>query len=249
MRIGTKYPEQASSQEYYAHWYKMMETRKTGTRGRPRGRPRGFDPEAALGRARDVFWDAGYAASSLDELSAAMEMNRPSVYAAFGDKEALYLKALAEYRDAGAEGLRAALDPKHPLAEGLREAYRSALAVYCADPDAPRGCLLIGTAATESVRNPRVREVMTESLGLFNATLEERFRLAKKAGEIDAAADPAMLAKLAASIMYALAVRARSGERRADLEALADAGVAMICGSAATGGRKRPPARPPRHSA
>ena len=216
-----------------------MSEAKARSRGRPRGRPRGFDPETALGRARDVFWDAGFSAASLDELAAAMEMNRPSVYAAFGDKEALYLKSLADYRDAGAQGLRAALDPKRPLSEGLREAYRSALSVYCGDPDAPRGCLLIGTAAVESVRNPRVRAALSESLGLFNAILEERFRLARKAGEIDAAADPAMLAKLAASIMYALAVRARAGEPRAALEALADAGVAMICDAPRKPNRKR----------
>jgi AcrR family transcriptional regulator len=219
------------------------------TKAKPRGRPRGFDPETALHEAREVFWDAGYAASSLDELSTAMQMNRPSVYAAFGDKEALYLKTLEGYRDAGAADIRAALDPKLPLAEGLRALYARALAVYCANPDAPRGCFLIGTAAVESVRNDRVRETFSGSLALFDAILEERFRVAKKSGEIDAKADPAMLARLADSIMFALAVRARSGERRADLEALADAGVAMICGSAATGGRKRPPARPPRHSA
>jgi AcrR family transcriptional regulator len=221
-------------------------------RGRPgdrrRGRPRGFDPETALARARDVFWDAGFAASSLDELSAAMEMNRPSVYAAFGDKEALYLKTLADYRDAGAAGMRAELDPKRPLADGLRAVYASALSVYCAEPGSPRGCLLIGTAAVESVRNPRVREVMTQSLDLFSAILEERFRQAKKAGEIDAAADPAMLAKLAASIMYALAVRARAGESRAALQALADAGVAMICGAKRAGAAKSAPARPIRRA-
>ncbi len=56
-------------------------------KAKTRGRPRNFDPETALGRARDVFWDAGFSAASLDELAAAMEMNRPSVYAAFGDKE------------------------------------------------------------------------------------------------------------------------------------------------------------------
>jgi AcrR family transcriptional regulator len=208
-------------------------------KGKSRGRPRGFDPETALARARDVFWDGGYAASSLDELSAAMEMNRPSVYAAFGDKEALYLKTLADYRDAGAAGMRAALDPKRPLAEGLRAVYASALSVYCADPVSPRGCLLIGTAAVESVRNPRVRDVMTQSLDLFSSILEERFRQAKKAGEIDAAADPVMLAKLAASIMHSLAVRARAGESRAALQALADAGVAMICGTPPKPGKKR----------
>ena len=209
------------------------------TTPKTRGRPRAFDPETALAKARDVFWDAGFAASSLDELAAAMEMNRPSVYAAFGDKEALYLRALADYRDAGAAGMRAELDPQRPLAEGLRAVYRAALAVYCGDPAAPRGCLLIGTAAVESVRNPRVRKVMTESLDLFSAILAERFRLAKKAGEIDATADPTMLAKLAASVMYALAVRARAGESRAELETLADAGVDMICGVPAKMGRKR----------
>jgi len=75
-----------------------------------RGRPRAFDPDKALHEAREVFWDAGYAASSLDELSTAMAMNRPSVYAAFGDKEALYLKTLEGYRDDGAAAIRAALD-------------------------------------------------------------------------------------------------------------------------------------------
>ncbi|MDQ7248857.1 TetR/AcrR family transcriptional regulator [Dongia sedimenti] len=212
---------------------------ETKDKARPRGRPRGFEPETALARARDVFWAAGFAASSLDELSAAMEMSRPSVYAAFGDKEALYLRALADYRDASAAAMRAALDPGLSPADGLRAVYRAAIAVYCADPAAPRGCLLIGTAATESVRNPRVRQALAESLALFNAILEERFRLARKAGELDTKADPAMLAKLAASLMFALAVRARAGEDRAALESLADAGVDMLCGAPAKTGRKR----------
>src|ERR1044071_5895097 len=65
---------------------------------RKRGRPPAYDPETALGSARDVFWNTGFTASSLDDLSAAMAMNRPSLYGAFGDKEALYLKTLERYR-------------------------------------------------------------------------------------------------------------------------------------------------------
>jgi AcrR family transcriptional regulator len=215
--------------------------RKTQSPGpRSRGRPRGFDPAVALGRARDVFWDAGYSASSLDELAAAMAMNRPSVYAAFGDKEALYLKTLEEYRDGGAAAIRAALADR-PLAEGLRQVYAGALTLYMANEPAPRGCLLIGTAATEAVRNERVRTTLRGSLTLFDAILEERFRLACRKGEIDAAADPAALARLADSIMIALAVRARSGESRAALESLAEAGVTMICGAAAPKARQRGP--------
>ena len=216
----------------------MSET-KAKSRGRPRGRPRAFDPEKALHEARDVFWDAGYAASSLDELSAAMAMNRPSVYAAFGDKEALYLKTLEDYRDEGAAAIRAALDPRKSLAEGLREMYAGALELYFSNTPAPRGCFLIGTAATEAVRNEKVRATYRGSLALFDSLLEERFRVAQKTGEIDAGSDPALLAKLADSIMFALAVRSRSGESRADCEAVAEAGVAMLCGTPSKPGRKR----------
>jgi AcrR family transcriptional regulator len=209
-----------------------------------RGRPRAFDPEKALHEAREVFWDAGYAASSLDELSAAMHMNRPSVYAAFGDKEALYLQALENYRDDGAAAIRVALDPGRSLAEGLRALYAGALDLYFSNTPAPRGCFLIGTAATEAVRNEKVRATYRGSLALFDALIEARFRLAKKTGEIDAKADPVLLAKLADSIMFSLAVRSRSGESRAECEALAEAGVAMLCGSAGGTTIKRRSRRP-----
>src|SRR5690348_9009597 len=172
---------------------------------RGRGRPRAFDPEAALGQAREVFWDAGYAASSLDELSDAMQLNRPSVYAAFGDKETLYLETLGRYRDAGAAAMVTALDPKRPLQEGVREVYAGALALYFANKPAPRGCFLIGTAATESVRNPKVRDVLGKSLSRFDHLFEARFKTAREAGEIARDADPAMLARLASSVMFSLA--------------------------------------------
>ena len=194
----------------------------------------------ALHQARDVFWDAGFAVSSLDELSAAMQMKRPSVYAAFGDKEALYLKALEGYRDDGAAAIRAALDPAKALEDGLRDMYAGALDLYFSNAPAPRGCFLIGTAAVEAVRNENVRAAYRGSLALFDKLIEARFRLAQKSGEIDAGADPAVLAKLADSILFSLAVRSRSGESRADCEAVAEAGVLMICGGTAKRRTKRP---------
>jgi AcrR family transcriptional regulator len=207
---------------------------------RGRGRPRAFDPEVALGRAREVFWDAGYAASSLDELSEAMQLNRPSVYAAFGDKEALYLETLGRYRDSGADAMVAALDPKRPLKEGVRAVYAGALALYFANKPAPRGCLLIGTAATEAVRNPKVRDVLGKSLLRFDELFEERFEVARETGEIARNADPAMLARLASSVMFSLAVRARAGESRRSLEALADAGAELVCGAGSSKAKRRP---------
>lgn len=199
---------------------------------RKRGRPRAYDPDAALERARDVFWEGGFTGSSLDALSAATAMNRPSLYGAFGDKEALYLRTLERYRDESLVAIRQALDPRRSLREGLGIVYATALATYLDGEAGARGCFLIGTAAVESVLHPAVRAMLHGSLATFEQELEERFRLARDRGEIGAGADPVALARLAAAVLHSLAVRARSGEARAILEAIADSGVAMICAAA-----------------
>src|SRR5260221_5830161 len=116
-----------------------------------RGRPRAYDADQVLARARDVFWDTGFAATSLDALGEAMTMNRPSLYNAFGDKEQPYLKTLEQYLDASLEAMHEELDPARPMAEGLRAVYAKALAIYLAGDQGARGCFLIGTAATEPV--------------------------------------------------------------------------------------------------
>ena len=193
-----------------------------------RGRPPAYDPEKALAGARDVFWSAGYEASSLDDLSAAMAMNRPSVYGAFGDKEALYLKTLARYRDDSLAAMRAALDPARPLREGLARVYAAAIATNLAGPPA-RGCFLIGTATTEAVGKAEVRDVLRESLQAFDRAIEDRLALAARQGEFGPGTDTAALAVIASAIMHSLAVRARAGESRAELEALARGGIDLIC--------------------
>src|SRR5688572_30717433 len=88
-----------------------------------RGRPRGYDPATAVARAANTFWKAGYAGSSLDDLSAATGMNRPSLYAAFGDKRDLYLKTLEYYRDEARALARAALADRPPLKVFLKRFY------------------------------------------------------------------------------------------------------------------------------
>ena len=102
----------------------------------------------------------GYAATSLDDISAATGMNRPSLYAAFGDKQAIYLKAIERYRAGPA--LRDAL-VGGTLREALSRAYPAALAVYLAGDRGQRGCFVIGTAATEAVTSPMVREKLATS--------------------------------------------------------------------------------------
>jgi AcrR family transcriptional regulator len=203
--------------------------------GRPRGRPRAYDPDAALAQAIDTFWDAGYAATSLDDLSAATGMNRPSLYAAFGDKRALYLKALERYRAASRAGLQEALALDQSLRQALRQVYARALSVYLSGEGGARGCFMIGTAATEAVGNPEVRAFLAESVRGLDEVFEARIRFARDRGELKPEADPATLATLASAVLHTLAIRSRAGEPRAALEAAAEAGVNLICGPGGDG--------------
>jgi AcrR family transcriptional regulator len=198
---------------------------------RARGRPRAYDPDAALTGARDAFWRQGYSGTSLEVLSDATDMNRPSMYAAFGDKRALYLQTLDRYTADANELTERALDRGHSLAEGLRRFYDNALAIYFESGSPPRGCYLIGTATTEANADPEVGAKLLESLRGFERALEARMRDAKAAGELDASADPAALAMMASSVLHSVAVRSRAGESRASLKALTDTAIQLICGN------------------
>jgi len=195
------------------------------------GRPRSYDPEVALQRAMDAFWDGGFSGTSLDDLSDRTGMNRPSLYAAFGDKQALYLKTLESYLAARRAGIAAALSGERPLREALRDTFERMIDRFLDGERGARGCYLIGTAVTEAVLNPKVRETLTKSLG---GELDDAFRTAFAAaqarGELDRKADPQGLAVVASAVVHTLALRARSGQPRAVLQALADAAVALIFG-------------------
>ena len=196
---------------------------------RRRGRPRAYDPAVAIRQARDTFWRGGYAATSLEDLSAGMGMNRPSIYAAFGDKRALYLRAAGEYAAISRTWLATALARPRSLPEGLRVVYRYARDFYLAGGDAPRGCFLLGTAVTEAYRDAEVRAVVEATMSAFTATFAERFERAERDGELSPHA-PDALAQIATATLNTLAVRARTGASAMDLDALIDATVGVICG-------------------
>src|SRR5271169_1312736 len=120
---------------------------------RRRGRPRAFEPDAALARAMDVFWREGFAGTSLDELSAAMGLNRPSLYGAFGDKRALYLQAYRRYRDHVRETFAPLFAEPAPLRDKLRRILIAALDLYLSGESGPRGCFTVLTAAVRKPRN------------------------------------------------------------------------------------------------
>src|SRR5215475_2794057 len=126
-----------------------------------RGRPRAYDPQTAIARAAERFWKAGYAGTSLDDLVEATGMNRPSLYAAFGDKRDLYLKTLEYYREESRALGREALADDPPLRAFLKRVYDQALDLYLAG--GPRGCYTIGTAATVAAVDEKVRDFLAES--------------------------------------------------------------------------------------
>lgn len=194
-----------------------------------RGRPRAYDPEAALNRATEAFWNTGYSGTSLDDLSAATGMNRPSLYAAFGDKHALYVTALRRYWDLGLAAMAEALPEDVPLPEGLMRVYDKALGMYFPAKGRPRGCFGIGTAATEAVEDGAIRAVFADGLRRIEARFEARFRLARQSGELRPGTDPAALAMLAAAVLHSLALRARAGTPRRELEDMARKMVSVIC--------------------
>src|ERR1700729_3182068 len=116
-----------------------------------RGRPRAYQPEVALGRALDLFRKDGFAATSLDDLSAATGMNRPSLYGAFGDKRELYIKSYARYRADARAAMMDIFRGELPIRERLERIYAVALDIYLSGDAGPRGCFTVMTAASEAV--------------------------------------------------------------------------------------------------
>jgi AcrR family transcriptional regulator len=183
------------------------------------GRPRQFDLDEALDSALKVFWEKGFEGSSLADLTAAMGINRPSLYAAFGDKESLFLKAMQRYVAVNACHVNAAL--QEPTARKVVEALWRGNVAAAGDPDNPRGCFLVqGALACGDDAEP-VRRAMSEQRAAGQALLQERFERAVVEGDLPGDTDPAALARYVTAVTYGLAVQTASGASAADLKSAA----------------------------
>jgi AcrR family transcriptional regulator len=198
---------------------------------RRRGRPRAFDPETALERVMDVFWAEGFAAASLDELSAATGLNRPSLYGAFGDKRALYVQAYRHYREQVRDVFAPLLSTDAPIREKLRRILSAALDLYLTGDAGPRGCFTVLTASSEAVADPEIGAVVAQAIEATDRALERLFADALQKGELAAGVDPKRLARMTAATLHTLSVRARARLPRAAIEPVIDDAVAMIRGA------------------
>jgi TetR/AcrR family transcriptional regulator, copper-responsive repressor len=207
-----------------------MARKKSETAPVRRGRPRAYDAQAALKQATETFWKTGYSGTSLDSIAAATGMNPPSLYAAFGNKHALYLEALARYWEISLAATREALAEDRPLGESLMLAYEAALSIYFSGKGSARGCFVIGTAVAEANNDVAIRDSVATGLRMIDADFEARFRRAHERGELKREADPAALAILASATLHSIAIRARAGARRIELREIARKAVSVICG-------------------
>lgn len=197
---------------------------------RTRGRPLGFDPDAVLKAVQAVFWNRGYAATSLDDIAAATGLNRPSLYRTFGDKQALYLAALEKSRADASTGLQTLLSRDEPLRPALGRMFAAVAGVYVQGDLGQRGCFLIGTAVTEAVMDPAIRQSLAAALADIDRTFAGRLERARATGELAADADVTDLARLATATLNGMAVRARAGSDAETLMSFGRAYVALVCG-------------------
>lgn len=185
-----------------------------------KGRPREFDADEALDRALEVFWRKGYEGASLAELTEAMGINRPSLYAAFGNKEALFRRAFDRYADGPAAYTREAL--KAPTAREVAERLLHGAADALTDPCHPPGCLGVMGALTCGEAADSIREELCTRRASFENELTQRLERAKAEGDLPADTNCADLARLVMTITQGMSVQAASGATRKDLRKVAE---------------------------
>jgi AcrR family transcriptional regulator len=179
------------------------------------GRPRSFESGKALDAAMKVFWCKGYEGASLSDLTRAMGINRPSLYAAFGDKESLFRKVLDRYDSGPAAYVREALN--QPTARAVVERLMEGAADLGTASSNPRGCLLVQAAlacgdGAEAIRNDLIlrRDAGEKAVRL-------RLRRAQAEGDLASDANPADLARYVVTVIQGIAVQAASGAARKEL--------------------------------
>src|SRR5437870_11047236 len=190
---------------------------KSETAAAPRGRPRGFDPDAALERAMHVFWAKGYEGASLSDLTRAMRINRPSLYAAFGNKEQLFRKVLDRYMDGPVAYFGKAL-----AAPKGRDVVEEICLGTDSTGDGPRiqaGCLMVQGAL--ACGDASVRREVAARRAKAEVALRRRLQRAKRGGDLPKNADPAELAHYVMTVVRGMAVQSAGGASRDQLRRVA----------------------------
>lgn len=200
---------------------------QNSTKMRSRGRPRAFDPDEAVSLAERTFLRQGYSATTIDDLSHAMGINRPSLYAAFEGKEALYKRALQVYADRMGALFADALNER-TLPKALRRLYSAALDEYISQDGGAVGCMVACTAVTEAVSNKLVKAQTKSIMDEIDLLVARRIERAVVDGELPRTADAKAMSRLAVGLLHTLAMRSRAGTSRRILDQMAADWVALL---------------------
>lgn len=194
---------------------------------RPRGRPRTFDRDEVLDRAIITFWACGYSGASVDNLTEAMRINRPSLYATFGSKHDLFLEVIDRYASTfgclPSRALKRNLDARKVVAEFFKVCIRCATS-----KGKPRGCLIANVATIEAERNTKVRKKVSKMFADTDRAIADYFQAAQDDGRLSDEHDPQALARTVISITHSIAIRARAGASRKQLSVLANDFMAVL---------------------
>lgn len=199
-----------------------------------RGRPRSFDRDEALRQAMETFWALGYEGASMSELTRAMGVGSPSLYAAFGSKDELFREAAALYeRDFGA-GLDKAIKAA-PTAKDAVAAFLNLSADMLSRPDRPPGCMIVLTAVNGYGARQETRDALKASRLGVRATLQRRIAAGVAAGELRQGLDIAAIAGFYVTVQQGMSIQAVDGASPETLRAVADAAMAawdgLTCGA------------------
>jgi AcrR family transcriptional regulator len=210
------------------------------TIGRPR---RMFDMDEALDAALVVFWRQGYEGTTLTDLASAMRINRPLLYAAFGSKKDLFVRARDRYYAVDAARTFQVLE--EPTAWAVTEQYLLRSIEQLTNPGRPSGCFVLQTALVCSEQNAEIAALMARQRKLEEGMLRERYERAQHEGDLSTEEDPAALARFVVTFRHGLAVMACGGTSR---EELTDSAQRMLAGLDRAHRAARPWLPPPRTS-